>query len=361
METIELQWESCFPNIAGRVWDAQQERSKEKATPVEKVETRPISQLPRSWARTKENKPSFNIVRLPFSSLAWIPTAEIPHNYSFDQIYHQHLKRLRGGFVLQSCSPELRDYLIGQGCEVAAMGAEAILDLPWRGKRSVRELAQRGRRNGRVREVEINRANQQKLRQLLDNAPARQGTLLKHTERDGFDAGTRCFVFETPEKKWLGAVTLSMVASDYYHTELLLRHQDAPIGIMEALVTAIAEQLSLEGVSHLSLGAVTPLPEAQTTEIFSNHRHPHELWTHSQLAFRLGRLLNFAFNAEGLWRFKNKFSPRWQPVYLCASPQLTWPTIIEIVHATGYFNLVQSRLLETWPKSIPLVGSTTSS
>jgi hypothetical protein len=316
-------------------------------------QTDSISQLPLSWARTSTSDPVFNIVKLPFTSPGWIPTAEIPHHYSFDQVFREHLSSLPNGFVLQSCSLPLRDYLIQQGCQVAAMGAEAVLDLPWRGKRSVRELARRGRRHGTVQEIEFSHMHQNQLAQLINDSPSHQGAQLHFTERPEFDASTRCFIFETAEKKWMGAITLSTVTPNYLHTELLLRHRDAPVGIMEAMITAIAQQLALEGVSYLSLGTVTPLPAAQSARIFSAHRHPNELWTQSQLSFRLGRALNFAFNAEGLWRFKNKFMPRWQPLYLCASPRLSLATVAGMIQAMGYPNLVWSRLLGSWPITIP--------
>ena len=321
------------------------------------TQTESISQLPLSWARTSTADPVLNVVKLPFSAPGWIPTAEIPDHYSFDQLYREHLSRLPNGFVLQSCSLPLRDYLLEQGCQVAAMGAEAILDLPWRGKRSVRELARRGRRHGSVHEIELSRTHQHKLAQLLRESPSRQGAQLRYTERPEFDASTRCFVFETAEKKWLAAITLSTPAPHYVHTELLLRHRDALVGIMEALIAAIAQQLATEGVSHLSLGTVTPLPAAESDAIFAAHRHPKELWMQSQLSFRLGRALNFAFNAEGLWQFKNKFTPRWEPLYLCASPQLSWATVAGLVQATGYVNLVWSRLLGSWPNAIPRLKS----
>ncbi len=324
---------------------------------MNRIQTDSILHLPLSWARSNTADPVFNLVKLPFSSPDWIPTAEIPHHYSFDQVYREYLGSLPNGFVLQSCSLPLRDYLIQQGCQVAAMGAEAILDLPWRGKRSVRELARRGRRHGTVHEIEFSSKHQIKLAQLINDSASRQGVQLRHTERSEFDDSTRCFIFETAEQKWMGAITLSTLAPNYVHTELLLRHREAPVGIMEAIITAIAHQLVLEGVQHLSLGAVTPLPAAESEPIFAAHRHSNELWTRSQLAFRLGRALRFAFDAEGLWRFKNKFSPRWEPLYLCASPGLSWATVAGLIQATGYLDFIWDQLLGLWPSSIPKIRS----
>jgi hypothetical protein len=202
-----------------------------------------------------------------------------------------------------------------------------------------------------VREIELNHLHQSKLAQLRKEAPSRQGVQLRHTERADFDESTRCFVFETSAKKWLGAITLSIVNPTYFHTEILLRHPEAPTGIMEALVTAIAQKLTQEDVRHLSLGNVTPLPAEEFEKIFTPHRRSNELWNHSYLAFGLGRKLNFAYNADGLWHFKNKFSPRWEPLYLCASPKLSWVTVAGLIHAMGYVDLVWNRVLETLPIS----------
>ena len=315
------------------------------------TQTNSMSHLPLSWARTNIAKPILNQVKLPFTSSNWIPAAEIPHNTTFDELYREHLSHLPNGFVLQSCNLALRDYLLQQGSQSAPMGAEAILDLPWRGKKSVRELARRGRRHGTVREIELNRQHQFKLAQLRMEAPSRQAVQLRHTERADFDESTRCFVFETSEKKWLGAITLSSVNPTYFHTEMLLRHPKAPIGIMEALVTAIARELAQEDVRHLSLGNVTPLPPEEYEKIFGPHRRSNELWNHSHLAFWLGRKLNFAYNADGLWHFKNKFSPRWEPSYLCASTKLSWVMLAELIYEIGYVDLVWNRVLETLPIS----------
>ena len=108
-----------------------------------------LSNLPLSWARTQADIPIFDTVNLPLTSVQWIPLAEVPHNLPFEELYQSYLHPHSNGVVLQSINVALRDYLIGQGWQAAALGAEAILDLPWRGKRSVRELARRGRRQAK--------------------------------------------------------------------------------------------------------------------------------------------------------------------------------------------------------------------
>jgi hypothetical protein len=307
-----------------------------------------ITRLPLSWTRTDIDVPEFKKINLPYSAPHWIPTAEIPAGHSFEQVYETYLKNIPNGFVLQSCNLAIRNFLLEQGYQAAAMGAEALLDLPWRGKRSTRELARRGRRHGVVREIELNPMNQIKLNRLLRNSAARQSVQLQFTERTELDASTRCFVFEAPDESWLGAVTTSSPAQNTIHIEKMLRHKRAPVGIMEALITATAEQLAEEGIAHLSLGAVTPLPVSKLKELFKAHRHPNELWELSKLSFQLGSALKFAFNGDGLWQFKNKFSPRWEPLYLVASPNLSLSTMLGLLQATGYLNLV-------WTQSVNIL------
>ena len=82
-----------------------------------------------------------------------------------------------------------------------------------------------------MHEVELNSRNQWKLNQLLKKAPSRRGVQLRYTERAELDESARCFVLETAEGKWLGAITLSTVNPTYFHTEMILRHPDAPVGV----------------------------------------------------------------------------------------------------------------------------------
>ena len=314
----------------------------------------PFLDLPLSWARTSTSTPLLNRIELPYAAEGWIPTAEIPYGVSFKQVYRDYLKRQPNGLVFQSARKPLRDFLMSEGFQAAPMGVEAILDLPWRGKRSVRELARRGRRHGEVREIEVSGRHQEKLARLRAASSSRQGVQLRHTEREMFDDSTRCFAFEAADGQWLGAITLSENSPEMTHTELLLRHQDAPVGIMEALVTAIAAQLTREGVQQFSLGAVTPVPDTAIEDVLAPSRHPDEQWLRGQLFLRLGRWFNFAYNAQGLYRFKNKFSPRWEPLYLCASPRLTWATLASLLQVSGYMGLVKQRLLNLWSRPLPI-------
>jgi len=65
----------------------------------------------------------------------------------------------------------------------------------------------------------------------------------------------------------------------------------------------------------------------------------------SQSINSAGRMFKFAYNYPGLFHFKNKFSPHWQPVYLCAKPRLILPIMLDLFIQTCYAKLAGYKLL----------------
>ncbi|MEM7028867.1 MAG: hypothetical protein AAF629_04695 [Chloroflexota bacterium] len=65
------------------------------------AQTASTSHLPLSWARTNTTTPEFDVVSLSTTKTAWIPTAEIPNNISFEQLYQTHLSQCPQGFVCE--------------------------------------------------------------------------------------------------------------------------------------------------------------------------------------------------------------------------------------------------------------------
>ncbi len=73
-------------------------------------------------------------------------------------------------------------------------------------------------------------------------------------------------------------MTISLMKPGYWHTELLLRRRDAPIGVMDVY--------------------------------------------------------------QGLYRFKQKFEPEWRPIYLCGWPDLPWRVLPDLSWASRHLHLV---------------------
>jgi len=305
--------------------------------------------LPLSWARAKISEPQLKIIKLPLSRLHWIPAAKIPFDLTFEQVHKKWLSALPVGFVLQFCNAPLSEFLLRHGGQIIQVGVEGVLDLKDHEdapKRSVLQLVKRGRRWGRVQEVSSTPENLQRLQALMKCTPHAAKPQLAFTFRTQFDQTVRCFAFVAPDGRWMGAVTLSQNRRRYYHTELILRDKNAPTGVMETLVRATVRTLRAEGVEHWSLGSVPFLSMNDIGLAHCSTNNVTPLRSKTEVATSAGRLLKFAYNYEGLFNFKNKFLPRWQPIYLYGTPRLSWRAMLDLAIKMRYLHLVGHRLWE---------------
>lgn len=294
-----------------------------------------LHHLPLSWARAPVAEPRLHYVSLALSRLTWIPTAEIPFDIAFEQIFRDYLLPLPRGFVLQFCNEDLSRFVIDNGGKALQIGLEALLPLqqqPW-DRPSLWALARRGRRGGTVQELLPSPENQRKLKELMASTPYAHRPQLALAFRTRFDNTVRCFAFVSPGGQWQAAVTLSQVSAGYLHTELLLRHRRAPAGAVEALITGTAETLLAQGLHTWSLGGVP----------FARRNQPAELVGQPLKTMAVnsaGRLFKFAYNYEGLFKFKDKFRPQWRPLFLCAAPNFPWRVLADLAFKMNYLQLV---------------------
>lgn len=89
-----------------------------------------LDHLPLGWARAPIAKPRLHRVSLALSRLTWIPTAEIPVDISFEQIFRDHLLPRPHGFVLQFCNEDISRFVVDNGGKARQIGMEAALPLP---------------------------------------------------------------------------------------------------------------------------------------------------------------------------------------------------------------------------------------
>jgi len=150
---------------------------------------------------------------------------------------------------------------------------------------------------------------------------------LQYLFQDGWEETNRYFVFETPEQRWLGGISISRNNYDTWHTELILRVPGAPVGIMEAIFHQVQLVLREEEYRYWSLGEVPFYGQGVQQSL------------KSKFAFHAGHLLKFAYRYDGLYRFKNKFSPEWQPLYVCASHRISWKMLLDLFIQSGYIRL----------------------
>jgi lysylphosphatidylglycerol synthetase-like protein (DUF2156 family) len=120
---------------------------------------------------------------------------------------------------------------------------------------------------------------------------------------------------------------------------MILRDRAAPTGIMEALFLEIIDILKEEGLKEFSLGEV-PFVSAGDD---ANTASTSGLYIKERFLFGMGYLLKYAYNFKSLFRFKDKFHPDWEPVYVCA-PEMPWTALADMFVESGFCALSGSAL-----------------
>ena len=294
-----------------------------------------VETLPLSWRVTDSIRPLYRHVQLPLSRIPWITFADIPSCFSYQILYEDINRTFPGGYIIRGCTPEMAQFFSARYCHVIRTGAEAVLDPGYRihlQKKTVRASIARGRKQGFVEELTLDDTIRQRLESFRISTIHAEKPQLRNLFRDKPSSHCRIFVFRSFSGQWLGAMTLSERGRKAIHTELMLRHCQAPGDIMECLVAGIFEILSHEGIQEWSLGEA-PFMHLMQGEL-------GELSFIEKLTASAGAWSKYAYNFEGLYRFKNKFAPQWRPVMLCTDTQPTPLMLAELSEAMGFTGLL---------------------
>ena len=300
--------------------------------------------IPLSWSYKEIESPKFHSVNLPLSGLPWIYTAEIPARYNLEDLSNQLEATFTKGFLLRGCNAELSAYLRKKDYEVIRTGAEGIINLNNTDKvtKSVRDLVTRGSRCGQVKEIPLTDINRQSVSHFIAQTPYGTKPYLKYLFNNTFDSNTRCFVISSLREEWFGVVTVSVSGNNVCHTEMILRNKKAPVGVMESLLFSVLNIFKDEGFKFFSLGEVPFVTPEKMEE--NNFGSSIKRSLQEYLLFKSGHVLKYAFNYKGLFDFKNKFDPTWEPIYICATPKLPFISLIDLFYKTGYLDLSCSEL-----------------
>jgi len=293
------------------------------------------STLPLSWIR--HDNYSLDFVNVPIhKKCEWISLAKISKHTSPHLVFDYIEQHSRKYSIIRGCNSQIKSYLKDKGFGSIYIGKEAVLqfDKNHFAKKSLRELIKRGLKHGRVEELEYNATNRNKIEEFKKYSAHGNEPQLANLYFSSFVPDTRMFVFRGNDGNWLGAIQISVNSGNKLHTELLLRKKDAPVGIMEALVSGVFSELKKENFREWSLGEVPFLRSKQHAPFF----------THAYFINLTGRLIKFAYNYEGLYNFKNKFSPRWDDVFLCAKPRVRITDLIFFISKINLHRLILSKL-----------------
>lgn len=290
--------------------------------------------LPLSWIRIDSIRPFYRDIPLPVSRVRWITYADIPHSYSLQIMYDDLLHTYPDGFVFRGCTPAIASYCLKRHCSVIRTGVEAVLDLRKdpRVRKTVAGSLTRGKRYGVVEEIFLNDHNLRRFEQFRLETQHAAKPQLMHLFRQEPHHGCRVFVFRAFSGKWYAAVTLSSRGRHEFHTELMLRHRDAPGDIMECLISGIQTVLLHEGYREWSLGEVPfMIPDQVSGEPLSSLE---------QFMIFTASSCRYAYDYESLYRFKDKFSPVWRPVMLCTSRTPSVMMLAELAFSMGFTDLL---------------------
>lgn len=272
--------------------------------------------LPLSW-RIQEGlaAPVVQTVPLPGSATDWIAFGNVPPAYTPRRLADWLLTESPRPFVLRGCHPALGAELLPAGGSMLISAREALLELSRDhvGRKSLRELARRGRRHGEI--VSWGRselaAQSARLAPFMARVRRSWSAPLSYLYRTQPPESERFFVLQGSERIW-GLISLIPNGPVSWHTELLVRDPEAPVGIMEALISHVFAALSAEGARYWSLGEAPFYP----LEMPANFK----AWS----LVVVGQHLDRAYSASGLLHFKAKFEPVWRPVCVYGWPKLSW-------------------------------------
>ncbi len=290
-----------------------------------------MNSLPLSWSICEtKNLTSASIENW---KVDWIAIQNVSSPFISKQLVKNHKGKET---LIRGCSNVLKNELEDIGYSSLLVGYEAVLDLqenPFR-KRSLKELINRGKRFGKVVKIPFSIKNQQKLKEFQKITSHCNEPQLKNLFQMEFTLNNFLYVFIDNYENWLGAIMLSKNSTQKLHAELLLRKQNAPNGIMEALVAKVFSDARNNNYSYFSLGEVPFI-----RSVYDNGNF------YSKIIYVIGKSLSFAFYYDGLYNFKDKFNPIWEKVYICSSNKVGFRHLFFIFIHSNFHKLVAYKLL----------------
>ena len=289
--------------------------------------------LPFSICRYDEKEPKSHFVKLN-KNTRWLTFTRFPYNYDSNKHVEKLLQGGKSGILIDGCNKKFANHLSQSGYEILSIGKEAVLNIQGNHfkKKSLKELIRRGNRQKFFEEIPFSTEVKERLNNFKLDCSHGNEPQLKYLFNNEFEPFFRLFVLKNKNDKWYGAFMLSNKESNFAQTELILRRKNAPVGVIEALIFFIFIKLKNEKYEYLSLGAVP----------FTVYEY--KFLTKEGVINFIGRRLRFAYNYEGLYFFKNKFSPIWIDYYFCVKSKLTFSILFKVLIKTNLQKLILRKL-----------------
>jgi len=236
--------------------------------------------------------------------------------------------------IVRGIPESLRELILLSSYVAIPFGSEAILDVSsYAPSDSVRQIAQRGLRKGTIGggQGEAYPSALPLMKDLQREAPLR-GLFRRFPTKSQY-----FFSFTESKDSALSAwISLTRRGQYHMHLEQLQRSDRASTGAMEALLLRAIHFAQESGFQTLSLGEVPcVLPKEY------DGSNPSISGRFLRLINQCGKwILQPGYSAGGLFNFKDKFSPRWEPIYWLIPKERGYAIFVETLAATGVVRLI---------------------
>ncbi|MCF8259373.1 MAG: phosphatidylglycerol lysyltransferase domain-containing protein [Melioribacteraceae bacterium] len=285
--------------------------------------------LPLSWHISENPQNQIERIELNYKGTTWLSLARFYSQEDFNDFFTSEMVSPNQNIFLRGLRKEHSDYLFSKGFHTYKIGAEAVLrkNSTHFEKASLKELIRRGNKKGEIVEKAFSDENIKKIHGLRLKSPFAKLPLLTNLFNTEFTSDMRLFVFEQ-NNEWLGLILCSKNSNTKYQVELILRKQNNPVGIMEALIHHAFEIITNGEINELSLGEVPFTFPSSTQKVF-------------EFFIKIfGKTIGFAYNAEGLFNFKNKFNPVWEDLFIASTSRLNLRLLTALSSKSNFTNLL---------------------
>lgn len=284
----------------------------------------PRKGLPLGWLRANSRMLETKHITLD-SNTAFVYEVDVPNSFGSQRVQAELQERFPNGYILRGVHDRTFFGVSYHKNQWLCLGQAASIDLRnWSPSKSLLKLVQRGENKTTVRKVGTSEAVEffEELRGTDKQAR------LKYLYRDVPSAYTPAFAAMCKTSRApLALVTISRNSKHGYHLEIMKRHPNAPVGTMEALLFRLVNFLK-ENRQNLtfSLGEVPFCA-------------PAGLASEKLINFAAKAILP-AYDFNGLYNFKNKFKPYWQPIYWYGWPKLKLTDLYLVALKIGLAEMV---------------------
>lgn len=295
--------------------------------------------LPLSWI-FDENIIYPTFYKIQLGKTEWLHSGKVGDYDEFINGIRNYSLELNNEFnkiMLRGCSEKLFNKLEHYGFYKFLTGIEAELYLnsvQHFNKKSLLKLINRGNKKNTFEEVDFNEFSKLKFREFTNSLNYKYSKLpqLKYLFINHFLPDVRLFAAINVLNDWQAVIITSKNSPTKIHTEILMRKENAISGTMEAFIFYLFNKFRDEGFETFSLGEVP---------FFTRNFKQDTL---NKITNIFGRNLSTIYNASGLYRFKAKFNPIWQPLYICSKPKLSIHDFYCIMKMTNFNSLLLKKL-----------------